>query len=31
MNAFPESRTPFWALFRTIDVFLAALVLVAFS
>jgi hypothetical protein len=31
MNAFPQLRTPFSALFRTIDVFLAALVLVAFS
>jgi hypothetical protein len=31
MSAFPEPHTPFSALFRTIDVFLAALVLVAFS
>jgi hypothetical protein len=36
MNAFPQLftpqlRAPFSALFRTIDVFLAALVLVAFS
>jgi hypothetical protein len=31
MNAFPEPRMPLSALFRTIDVLLAALVLVAFS
>ena len=31
MNALPELRAPFSVLFRTIDVLLAALVLVAFS
>jgi hypothetical protein len=31
MSALPKPCTPFSALFRTIDVFLAALVLVAFS